>query len=342
MQLSSMIKKIVGVILIIGLAISGYIYIQYRAFHPSTDDAYVNAHVVHVAAQISGPVHSIAVQNYEHVAKGQLLLVIDPRPYQIAVHAAQAKLDLAMQKMHASTASVKAAQAVVRQRMADVTLASNDAKRILKLVDEGQATKQQGDQVRNRLAVAQAGLHAAENQLIEAEATLGKQGAQNASVRSAVAALEQAQLNFSYTRIYASADGTVVNFSLRPGDMITVGQSLFDLVEDSEWWVDANFKETQLQHIKSGDVSQVVLDMYPKHVFQGRVLFVSPGSGSAFSILPPENATGNWVKVTQRFPVKVLISNSKKYPLRIGASATADINTEQFAHASHPDVKKQL
>lgn len=141
-------------------------------------------------------------------------------------------------------------------------------------------------------------------------------------------ALAKAELDLSYTRVVAPKNGKIANLTLRQGSMVEAGAPLFALVETDEWWVKANFKETELARIHRGQPASIELDMYPGHSFHGEVQSINPASGTAFSLLPPENATGNWVKVTQRFPVKVMIKNpDAAHPLRVGASSQVVIDT---------------
>lgn len=148
----------------------------------------------------------------------------------------------------------------------------------------------------------------------------------NANLQLAQANLKQAELNLRYTKIFAPTSGWITNFSIRQGDVVTANQSLFALVSDKEFWVDANFKETELTHLHTGQHATVQVDMYPQYQFKGVVQSISAGSGAVFSLLPPENATGNWVKVTQRIPVRIQITNpNPKVPLRIGTTATVTI-----------------
>jgi membrane fusion protein (multidrug efflux system) len=149
-----------------------------------------------------------------------------------------------------------------------------------------------------------------------------------AKLQGAKIAVKSAQLNLSYTTIYARANGYITDFLLRPGSMINVGDSLFALVENQHWWVNANFKETSLARIHDGQKVNVILDMYPDVKFSGVVESISYANGSEFSLLPPENATGNWVKVTERFPVKITLTHlPKHFPLRMGASSTVMVYT---------------
>jgi membrane fusion protein, multidrug efflux system len=321
--------KLLAWLVALAVIIIGFLaYWHYTKYHPSTDDAYIQAHIVHIAPQASGPVSAIFVSNYEHIKKGQKLFNIDPAPFQIAVASSKAALRIAIQNMNSAVAGIQTAQAAVVERQSELELAEKNAKRMLVLVKKGQLSKQEGDKVNNALHVAQAALTAAKNTLAERKAALGTQGDQNAEIKAAQANLAKAKLSLSYATVTAPNGGQLINFKTRTGDMLTAGRPLFDIVEDGQWWVMANFKETALERIRPGQRATITTDMYPNHTFIGRVYRVSPGSGAAFSILPPENATGNWVKVTQRFPVKILITHlSKAFPLRMGASADVTINT---------------
>jgi membrane fusion protein (multidrug efflux system) len=151
-----------------------------------------------------------------------------------------------------------------------------------------------------------------------------------AALAAAEAAVEQAQLNLTFTKVTAPASGKVVNFNLRAGSTVTanLGLVLFSIIEDSQWWVDANFKETQLERIRPHQKASVQLDIYPDQKWTACVEHIETGSGSVFSLLPAENATGNWVKVTQRFPVKIMLPQSdKNYPFRLGASSSVTVDT---------------
>jgi membrane fusion protein (multidrug efflux system) len=160
-----------------------------------------------------------------------------------------------------------------------------------------------------------------------AEAGRGEAGDDNAKVREALARLDQARLDLEHTRVPAPDDGFVTSLSLRPGTMVGANQPLFAFVSAHEWWLDANFKETQLERLRPRQKADIEVDMYPHHVFHGVVDSISRGSGTAFSLLPAQNATGNWVKVTQRVPVKILVTDADPaLPLRIGTSGTVTVD----------------
>lgn len=195
------------------------------------------------------------------------------------------------------------AQATFEKSEAELTHARMTADRTLALVKKHFLSQQEGDNVTANLKDA------------EANHALSK------------ATLEQANLNLEWTTVTAPANGYITNFSLRQGDVVPANQPLFALISDQEYWVDANFKETELQHIKPHQVVSVHVDMYPHHTFKGTVESLSNGTGAAFSLLPPQNATGNWVKVAQRIPVRVRITDpTQQFPLRIGTSASVTVH----------------
>ena len=286
--------------------------------------------MVQIAPQITGPLADVPVANNQLVKKGDLLFTIDPRPFQIAKQQAEANLALARQGSGAESATVREAEAQVRDQQAVLTKAQEDADRIFKLVAEGDYSKARGDEATESLKTAQEGLAEAKAKanLKKAQETLGKSGDANANVQLAQAALAAAELNLAYTKVTAPADGWVTNLSVRPGSMVSSGVPLFAIVQSDEWWVAANFKETDLLRIQPGQKASISVDMYPGLSLTGTVESLSAGSGAAFSLLPPENATGNWVKVTQRFPVRIRIPTpSEAKPLRIGASTSVTVDT---------------
>ena len=323
-----------GVILLIisGITVALYRYFLHRGLFPETDDAYVAANVVQIAAQVSGPVAETYVKNNQSVKKGDLLFKIDPRPYQIAVERAKANLILAVQEMNSDNDSVNIAQEQLNRTKVLLSVQKKHYQRIKTLVEKGQASLSSGDDAKGQLDAALASFHTAEKQLQRAYTHLGSAGTLNAKIQKARAELNQNQLNLDYTDVRSPSNGIVTNFKLREGASIAVNQPLFYLVESDCWWIDANFKETQLKHLKPGQAVSIRIDMYPEEVFTGYIDSISFGSGAAFSLLPPENATGNWVKVTQRFPVKVILNNNKHtLPLRIGASTKVTVDTQTQA-----------
>jgi len=328
MQQLKRYKWLLLTVLIALIAITTGWYLWHRTYYPSTDDAYLDANVVRIAAQVSGLVKLVEVSDQQKVNAGDLLFEIDPAPFKITLQAAEAQLAQTNKDLAVASSAVETARAQLNQAQANYDDAEKNARRVVKLVAQGMAPKADGDHAIAMRDSTQAAVTAAKSALQQAIDKRGEVGSTNAQTRIALARVEQARLNLSYTQVRAPVSGILSNFNIRVGTTVNAGQTLFALVDTSEWWVDANFKETDLQRIKPGQPATISLDMYPDATLHGVVESVSPASGAAFSLLPPENATGNWVKVTQRFPIKVrIIKPDPKLFLRIGASSTVTINT---------------
>jgi len=330
---SAMLKKalntLILLVIITALLIGAYVYFQHEKRYPNTDDAYVQANIITISPQVSGKVSKVFVQNNQYVKKGQPLFNIDPEPFHVALKRAEANLANTIQTVKAQEAAVVAAKALVEQRQAELHNTVKMTKRTLTLVHRRLYPVAAGDNAVRNLKVAKAALSAAKSQLVEAQQTVGEPGDANATIKTAKTAIAQALINLKYTRVLAPSSGYLAKFTLRIGTEVSAYQEVFIIVDNSHWWVTANFKETNLQRIRNGQAANIKVDIYPDHIFKGIVTSISPGSGASFALLPPENATGNWVKVTQRFPVRVdFIRPDPRYPLRIGASATVTIDTK--------------
>lgn len=313
------------------LCVAIYSYWHYEWLHPNTDDAYVNAHVVRLYAQVSGPIKTVYIENNQSVKAGDPLLTIDPRPFLLAKDKAEASYRDAINQIQSLAGKIQANESAVVAAKAQFIQAQKAAARTFPLVKAGQASKAEGDAAREALDRTRAALHQAESELTANQALFGDYAKQHPQIQIAKAAFEQAKLNLSYTTITAPTDGLISNFSLRPGTFVSAGQQLFALVDTSTWWVDANFKETQISLIRPGNKAHVTIDTYPGKDFTGTVESISPSSGASFSILPAENASGNWVKVTQRFPIRILLAPAPQgTQFRVGASA--DVSVDVSAH----------
>jgi membrane fusion protein (multidrug efflux system) len=323
---AKLVKWSIAALVLVALLIAGIYYWRQSRLYVSTDNSYVNANRIEMAAQVSGPVTAIHVQDQQTIQQGEVLFEIDPQSYQLAVEAAEAQLDLAYQASSQDKAAVAAARALVTQRTAELTNAQSNERRSKELTAQKLISKQTAETVETEARTAAAAVSAAQANLEQALSGLGKAGANNATVRAAAAKLAQAKLDLSHTKVLAPASGVIANFELRPGSMVQSGVPIFTVIGDSEYWVDANFKETELRRVKPGQKATIVVDMYRDHEFKGEVQSLSGGSGQAFSLLPAQNATGNWVKVTQRVPVRVrLLNPDAEHPLRIGTTATVRV-----------------
>jgi membrane fusion protein (multidrug efflux system) len=304
------------------------IYLIFVKPYESTDNAYINANVIPIAAQISGPILNCYVENNQKVKANDILFEIDPKPFQLEVDNAQAQLELMGNEVAKAASDVDQAIATLHQHQAEMQRLKLNNDRVMRLVGRKVVPQDAADNAAMLLKAATAAQEAAQAELAQARILLGKVGGENEQIRIATAALEKAKLNLNYTKIRAPASGKISNYSLQPGQYVMSGMSQFAIISDELMWVDANYKETQVGKMQSGQDAYITVDMYPDKVFHGVIESISGASGTSFSLLPPQNATGNWVKITQRVPVKVVIDDvDEQHPLVIGTSATVKIKT---------------
>ena len=314
--------------LIIG--IGGIAYWDYKEFHPTTEDAYVQAHIVDIASRVSGPVVALHVEENNYVSAGDLLFVIDSSMYDTALSETRALYDKAVQETGASFAKVEAARSRLDEKEVIFARAVKDLERKTKLYKAELIAVAEFDNAKATFRESKASVESATADLKKARSELGEHGPGNARLRAASSLMRVAELELSFTQIRAPVSGWVSNLNLREGAMVVKERAQFSIVEDSTWWVEANFKETHLKHMRPGNKAIITIDMYPDLELKGQVESIGAGSGAIFSLLPPENATGNWVKVTQRFPVRIVLDHVKEdsenpRPLRVGASAIVTV-----------------
>lgn len=323
-------------ILIIGISIgigalllfAAYLYWEYDFGHPTTDDAYLQANTVWITPQVSGQVMQIHVQDNQPVRAGDALFDIDDRVYAAELERASSELSLVKQGIEVDSASVQAAGALVEEKRAALDVAAERYERTKQLVAKGNASKIKGIQDRDAMLEAKADLADYQDRLDVARKRLGTPDEQQARVNKAEAAVALAKLNLGWTRVAAPSDGYVTRFALRSGQYVSPDQAIFPLVESGEWWVQANFKETKLANMRVGQAAEVKVDLYGGRIFRGTVESISSASAASFSLLPPQNTTGNWVKVTQRIPVRIRMDTPPPdTPFRIGASCVVTVNT---------------
>ena len=324
------LRWLLAVLLIAGSAAGFFRYWQYRTLHPSTDDAYVQAHIARISSRVTAPARDIHVVDNQFVRAGQPLFDLGPKMFEARLALARARLDVAAQDTGADGAEVRAASANLRERQVTADNARRTYARLQTLAHRRLVPQQALDDAIAAYHEARAMVASAAAELERARNALGETGPRNARLRAAAAAVQAAELELSFTHITAPSDGWVTELNLRKGTMVRAGQAQFALVEAREWWVDANFRETDLTRIRPGHPARIHVDMYPGLELTGRVQSLSAGSGATFSLLPPENATGNWVKVTQRFPLRITLDAppaDPATPLRVGASAEVHVDT---------------
>ena len=335
-----------SVIILIGAVIL-YFYREYKATHISTDDAFVDGRVHVIASKVPGAVKVLHAKDNQFVKKGNLLLEIDPIDYDVRFKEAQAgletekaklfeirdKVDMVKKQLSEILASWEAGKANLQLQEANLRQAEIDFRRAEFLLKKEVIPKDQFDKAKTSYEVAVAQVKAAAERVKQLEASLETQKAvikqtetslipQQGQIQQKDAILKGAELNKGYTKIYAPSDGYIAKKSVEVGNQIQAGQCLMAVVPLDDIWITANYKETQLERVKPGQEVKIKVDTYPGKVFYGKVESIQPGTGAVFSLFPPENATGNYVKVVQRIPIKIVLDQDTdpSHSLRIGMS----------------------
>lgn len=331
---------ILGVLLVIGI-IFGITEWNYYSKHVDTDDAQIDGDISPVVARVGGYVKDINFEENTHVTEGQVLVKLDDNDYKVKLEQAEsgqkgasAGVGVAQSQIIATEANTSTAKANVAAARVKLNLANKDYDRYANLIKDGSITQQAFDQAKASKESAQAAYQAATDQYNAAVKQVGTTQSQLA-VSSNVISQRQSDIDFaklqlSYTDIKAPATGIVSKKNVQKGQLVQAGQSLFSIVNDGSIYVTANFKETQLEKIKEGSKVEIEVDAYPDEKIQGEVYNFSPITGAKGSLLPPDNATGNFVKVVQRVPVKIKIHPSKELlaKLRPGMSVKASVSTK--------------
>lgn len=316
------------VLIIIAIASVAYWFFFLKGYE-ETEDAYVNGNQVMVSAQVPGNIVSINYENTDYVAAGDVLLTLDDTNAKLAFEQAKANLASTVRKIGQLRYQVLQQQSIVEAKQIAYNQAQSDLERRVALGKTGAIAKEALQHAKDNATAARAGLKAAEDQLAATKALLGKSPLPlQPSVQQASVALRKAWFDLQRTQVIAPVSGHVARRSAQVGAMAGVGIPLMAIIPSKEVWVDANFKETQLKDMRVGQHVKMYFDMYGDIEFDGRVVGIEPGTGSAFSLLPAQNATGNWIKVVQRVPVRIALEPEQieKYPLRIGLSAKVKVH----------------
>jgi membrane fusion protein (multidrug efflux system) len=309
----------IGAVALVAFMVIAAFFVVPDWYSESTDDAYVEAHLTTVMAKVPAYVQSLHVDDNATVKNGELLVELDPRDYAVAVDVARANLEAAQSRRKEADSRVGIADADVAQAHAELAVAQANAvlavanlKRLHSVVDARAVSNERVDTATAAFDATRATVTAAETKVRSSLATADLAREQvktaEASVAQASAARDQANLNLSYTRITAVLSGTIANKAVEEGNYVQPGQTLFAIVPVAPFVI-ANFKETQLERIRPGQAANVRVDAYPHLRLKGHVDSLQRGTGSVFALLPPENATGNFVKVVQRIPVKIVLDD---------------------------------
>jgi len=314
--------------ILVAIAVALYFYLS-GGRYVETDNAQLQSGKVMVAANISGRVVAVEVQENQFVHKGDVLFRIDPSDFQASVSEAEAGLAGAIADVGSTRADLESDLADVRKAEAQLAFAEAEAARQRSLSKDGIASQTQVDQAALAVRNAQASIAAAKAKAASVAARLpAGEGAAQPTSRRAAAKLELARIALNNTVVRAQQDGIVTKVNqLQVGSYVTAGKPLFVLT-GTRFWVEANYKENQLRYMRLGQPAKVEIDAFPDLDLKGHVESFSPGTGNSFSVLPAENATGNWVKVTQRLPVIIVLDDlPKDVPLHAGLSVTATVDT---------------
>jgi len=327
-----MMTLLVIVILIAALAYGLYYFLDAR-FHEDTDDAYVNGNVVQITPQVTGTVIAVNADDTQTVKEGDPLVVLDGADARIALQQAEANLGQTVRQVRGLFVDDNQYQAQVALRQSDLSKAQDDLRRRMQVAQTGAVSQEEISHARDAVKAAQASLDAAQQQLASNRAlTANTTIATHPNVMAAASRVRDAYLSYARNTLPAPVTGYVAKRSVQVGQRVSPGTPLMAIVPLNAVWVDANFKEVQLKHMRIGQPVEMTADVYGSSVkYHGTVIGFSAGTGSAFSLLPAQNATGNWIKVVQRLPVRISLDPQElaKHPLRIGLSMDVDVNIKQ-------------
>ncbi|MBP0606968.1 MULTISPECIES: HlyD family secretion protein [Burkholderia] len=324
-----MMTLLVAVIVIAAIAYGLYYFLVAR-FHEDTDDAYVNGNVVQITPQVTGTVIAVKADDTQTVKAGDPLVVLDPADSQVALQQAEANLAQTVRQVRGLFVNDDQYRAQVALRQSDLSKAQDDLRRRLAVAQTGAVSQEEISHARDAVKAAQASVDAAQQQLASNRAlTANTTIASHPNVMAAAAKVRDAYLANARNVLPAPVTGYVAKRSVQVGQRVSPGNPLMSVVPLNAVWVDANFKEVQLKHMRIGQPVEMTADIYGSSVtYHGKVVGFSAGTGSAFSLLPAQNATGNWIKVVQRLPVRIELDpkDLDKHPLRIGLSMQVDVD----------------
>ena len=306
------------------------LYIFVFSQRETTDDAYVKGDMVTISSRIAGTVIEVSVEETERVHQGQVLIKLDPVDARVSLMNAEGQLAQAVREAQAKMQQANQADAAIPQRRAQYEQARDDYNRRHPLLERRAVSAEEVDTGKRQMEQAKAALDAAEREAAAAHAQVDGTTVENyPAVIQARSQFRNAWVNNGRNAIVSPIEGYAARRQVQVGQRIQPGQDLLTVVPLSDLWVDANFKETQLEHIRIGQPVKLTTDMYSDVEYHGKIIGLNAGTGSAFSLLPAENATGNWIKVVQRLPVRVAIDaeDLRKHPLRIGLSTDVNVDT---------------
>ena len=322
---------LLGVAPLVAVATVGYLYATGGRF-VTTENAYVKAEIISISANVDGQVADVLIANNQRVEEGELLFTIDPRPFEMALTAAAAELSSVRQRVASLQAHYRQGRMEIAAAEERIRFLRIEHERQQSLLSKGYGTQVKFDETAHDLAMARRRLSVLKETNAMVLANLG--GVPDLPVEGhplflqAEAKRSRAELDLGYSAISAPSAGVLSNVTLQAGEYVEAGDPLFALVKIDQPWVEANLKEVQLTHVRVGQKATIVVDSYPEVRFEAEVESISPTTGAEFAVLPPQNATGNWVKVVQRIPVRLVITGRQQtHLLRAGMTAEVSIDT---------------
>ena len=316
----------------LAVAAGGVFVWQRGGRYVSTENAYIKADIAQVSSEVAGRVIQILIGDHKAVKAGEVMVRIDPEPYRLVLAKASAALDMARTQVETARAAWRETQSELGEVESHAQHLARQLQRQMALAERGVVSASKLEEAQNEAAVAQDRLIVVRRRWERVLTTLGGDPKvktdEHAAVRDKIADRDRSALDLARTVLTAPLDGITVNMKLQLGEQVKAATPLFVIVADHRPWVEANIKETDLTHVQVGQKAKVVLDTYPNEIWEAEVTSISPAAGSEFAILPPQNASGNWVKVVQRLPVKIrLLPHDNEPTLRAGMTATVDVDT---------------
>lgn len=329
----SLTRIIVLLVVPLAMAAAGLYWYVLGGRYVTTENAYVKANMVAISSTIDGRVIAVRVSDNQPIAAGDSLFDLDPNPHRIALAQAEARLKSVRNEIASARAEHDRIQVEIENAQERVGFYARRFKRQSELQTKGLATEEKLEEAEHELSQTRQQVRALQQELRTAVADLGGDASipvdQHPGYLEAKAARDQAALELGYTTVRSPAAGVVTRMRLQPGEWVEAGKPVFSLIENGSLWVEANLKETQLTHVAIGQQVALTIDAYPEQRFAGSVASISPATGAEFLVLPAQNATGNWVKVVQRLPVRIAIEPAPGQPaLRAGMTARVSIDTE--------------
>jgi membrane fusion protein (multidrug efflux system) len=327
-----------GLVAIFGALLYGGYWLLVARHHQSTDDAYVNGDLVQITSEVPGTVMALAADDTQGVGRGQILLELDPADARVAMSNAEARLARAVREVRTLFATAGQLRAQITSREIELKRAQDDYHRRSSLLQDGAVSSEELSHTQDNIAQIRSNLIEAREQLEATRVQIdGTTAATHPLVLAAEAAVRDAALALRRTRISAPVAGVVARRSVQVGQRVAPGTPLMAVVPLDDVWIDANFKEVQLKDMRVGQPVEVRVDLYGRGVeYRGKLVGVAAGSGSAFALLPAQNASGNWIKIVQRVPVRIALDPQqlRAHPLRVGLSTTVTVDVHDTSGVS--------